>query len=642
MEVLSPRPTGEGQKTLFVTFYSFKGGVGRTLALLNVACILAGLGRRVLMIDFDLEAPGLTLFQDKQREEGLSRQQPGLVDAIDSFLDDPQSSPLGEEEPSLFFERYVSSLAIPEEVQKGKKEGALDLVPVGRLDDEYEGRMYDLNFEEMFEEGVGRPLFERLKDLIEDSGRYDYILVDSRTGFSDEGSICTRFLGDYLMVLTGLNRQNVRGTARFLNRSNVARREETLALVASPVPMYYEMLRAERIEAAKERISDRAGLEEVRFIAQIPYHPILALEEDPTVRSLEGTDLFDAYEEITERLRNWAGDRPEERIERVLDLVRDGQTDKALAIFQDVRLEDPEVAIRFLRRSVRLISEEKPKPTALLLEEGIAASQEIGDLSAKRLFISYLAGIHLRRAEIKKAISLRKKALGLSRDLDDVKGEAIDRLSLGSYYGYLGNIERAVKYCKESLNLFQEIGDRSNEATALNSVGYWHLEYGDINSAIDFFEKSRDLAQEIDDISILVYPLANIGVCHARNGYESKALRALKEAVEVAEELDSLPRQAGVYFDQALALSHFDPHQAIRSLRSKWSFIQDHLQGFERIRAYVLRAHLRLEVENDAEGAIEDAKTALDFYRRDDVDSRWSREAKEILEKALAHEESQG
>jgi hypothetical protein len=42
-----------------LTFYSYKGGTGRTMALANVAWILASRGKRVLMIDWDLEAPGL-------------------------------------------------------------------------------------------------------------------------------------------------------------------------------------------------------------------------------------------------------------------------------------------------------------------------------------------------------------------------------------------------------------------------------------------------------------------------------------------------------------------------------------------------------------------------------------------------------
>ena len=55
-ESQSPR---EGQ---IVTFYSFKGGTGRTMALANVAWILAANGMRVLIADWDLESPGLHRF----------------------------------------------------------------------------------------------------------------------------------------------------------------------------------------------------------------------------------------------------------------------------------------------------------------------------------------------------------------------------------------------------------------------------------------------------------------------------------------------------------------------------------------------------------------------------------------------------
>src|SRR5277367_793229 len=46
-----------------ITFYSYKGGVGRTMALANVAYRLADThGLRVIAVDWDLEAPGLHRF----------------------------------------------------------------------------------------------------------------------------------------------------------------------------------------------------------------------------------------------------------------------------------------------------------------------------------------------------------------------------------------------------------------------------------------------------------------------------------------------------------------------------------------------------------------------------------------------------
>ena len=66
-----------------ITFYSFKGGVGRSMALANIACLLAHKqkkekGQNVLMIDWDLDAPGLHHFF---RKFGVSSSKKGLVEA---------------------------------------------------------------------------------------------------------------------------------------------------------------------------------------------------------------------------------------------------------------------------------------------------------------------------------------------------------------------------------------------------------------------------------------------------------------------------------------------------------------------------------------------------------------------------------
>jgi MinD-like ATPase involved in chromosome partitioning or flagellar assembly len=47
---------------IIATFYSYKGGAGRTMALANVGVTLASWGYSVLCVDWDLEAPGLGEF----------------------------------------------------------------------------------------------------------------------------------------------------------------------------------------------------------------------------------------------------------------------------------------------------------------------------------------------------------------------------------------------------------------------------------------------------------------------------------------------------------------------------------------------------------------------------------------------------
>ena len=75
-----------------VTFYSYKGGVGRTSALMNCAYRLAEMGKRVFVLDFDLEAPGVDSFELSQ--SNASR--PGLVEYIARFMDSGEVAPLDE------------------------------------------------------------------------------------------------------------------------------------------------------------------------------------------------------------------------------------------------------------------------------------------------------------------------------------------------------------------------------------------------------------------------------------------------------------------------------------------------------------------------------------------------------------------
>src|SRR5436309_249846 len=73
--------TGTGR---VITFYSYKGGVGRSLAVANVAALLSKWGQRVLVIDWDLEAPGIEKFFQRWIS-GSRRSTPGLVDLIVDF-----------------------------------------------------------------------------------------------------------------------------------------------------------------------------------------------------------------------------------------------------------------------------------------------------------------------------------------------------------------------------------------------------------------------------------------------------------------------------------------------------------------------------------------------------------------------------
>src|SRR5262249_55191575 len=70
-----------------VTFYSYKGGTGRTMALANVAWLLASNGYRVLTVDWDLESPGLHRFFHPFLKDKTLRSSDGIIDLVRRYVD---------------------------------------------------------------------------------------------------------------------------------------------------------------------------------------------------------------------------------------------------------------------------------------------------------------------------------------------------------------------------------------------------------------------------------------------------------------------------------------------------------------------------------------------------------------------------
>lgn len=127
-----------------ITFYSYKGGTGRSLLLANLALLAARLGQKVVALDFDLEAPGLSykFFPRKRpRAEGvvgwlrdaLAGETP--VDLDGYLVDIPVASPFVEggwlklmpagRAPSLNYFQDLRRLHLDQYLDEGK---ALDVL----------------------------------------------------------------------------------------------------------------------------------------------------------------------------------------------------------------------------------------------------------------------------------------------------------------------------------------------------------------------------------------------------------------------------------------------------------------------------------------------------------------------------------
>jgi cellulose biosynthesis protein BcsQ len=209
-----------------VTFYSYKGGTGRSFLLANVAFLLACQGRKVCVIDFDLEAPGLHRYFRPFLEDPELEFTDGLMDWLWSTADTQLGSAAISHQAGHLTEYAVS---LTRQGWKFPQDGLLDFIPAGRQDGEYSKRMTSFDWAAFYDRLGGGRHIERAREQLK--ADYDFVLVDSRTGVSDTAGICTVTLPDRLVACYTLNRQSIYGVDQTLTRIRAQRPAKNLGIL---------------------------------------------------------------------------------------------------------------------------------------------------------------------------------------------------------------------------------------------------------------------------------------------------------------------------------------------------------------------------------------------------------------------------
>lgn len=179
------------------TFYSFKGGVGRTTALAACAWQLASQGHRVAAVDLDLEAPGLAGLLEVDTPRGVLD---FVVDYLAAGLPD------------------LSGLFAPAQVL-GEDAERVQVFSAGRLNAGYLDKLARLDFSASTDWGTDQkpqsPAGNGLRALIQAIGRQqqrpDFILIDSRAGLHDLAGLSLHGLGHVDVLFSKASEQGYRG-----------------------------------------------------------------------------------------------------------------------------------------------------------------------------------------------------------------------------------------------------------------------------------------------------------------------------------------------------------------------------------------------------------------------------------------------
>ncbi|NEP57812.1 MAG: AAA family ATPase, partial [Symploca sp. SIO2G7] len=243
-----------------VTFYSFKGGVGRSTALGMVAILLASRNRRVVMVDFDLEAPGISiLFRPNIASENQEKNC-GVLDYLHQRHLTPE-----ENIPSI--EDCIYQIDLP-------SRGELFLVPTGEYDENYIHRLADCDRRtwQSFYKGAINPV----KQLIDDIKKQvdpDVILIDARPGFNDTGAIALLDLADTGIICfspTAQSFDGLRWVIKAARKQSDYQGKPDLRFLLTPMPILAEAQNA-WITKAEDWITENWGLPDSATVGELYY-----------------------------------------------------------------------------------------------------------------------------------------------------------------------------------------------------------------------------------------------------------------------------------------------------------------------------------------------------------------------------------
>jgi MinD-like ATPase involved in chromosome partitioning or flagellar assembly/Flp pilus assembly protein TadD len=468
-----------------ITFYSYKGGVGRSLTLSNIAMRLADLGKKVCIIDFDLEAPGLHLKFNKHINQ--SEINKGIVEYISDFQNKdyvPKS-----------INEYVTDVNY-----LGTLNGSIKLIPAGDIySNEYWKNLSSINWKDLFysDENNGVNLLLHLKELIKNDLNPDFILIDSRTGITDISGIAMTLLADSVVTLAANNDENISGTARIIkslmnNENNLLGRLPKIHFVLTRIPYY-----PNPDEKHKEIRITRKALLQINKDGKL-IDKVFVIHSD---RDLEEEERFKINIISEKTTSNQVVPIEEDYLTLFEELTKDDLTDDELCRFNDLResellieearnILDNAIKINKLKKAIELNSNSHEGMDLLALafielnnyDEALLYARQASEIDSKNWHYQYriafcldelnetdeakkilenilkndnrnsssllfLGNIYYDKLDYKKALSYYLKVIEYFPDYDNGYN------AVGNSYRLLKEFEKAFEYVYKCLEL---------------------------------------------------------------------------------------------------------------------------------------------------------------------------------------------
>ncbi len=274
-----------------VTFYSYKGGVGRSLLAANIGVLCARRGKTLLW-DLDIEAPGMHNIPGLDPTRTIRE---GFFEWLVAWQESKKSAKEAD---------YTKLVGLACQTPISTQ---LYILPAFGEKKDFAGLYQEVQWDDFLVRDLdsGLTLFRRALDAFGEAG-FETVILDSRTGITDIGGLLAALLPHATVLVGNYGRQNTKGLAHVWKALELASEGKlkpraplsdlTRILVASPIADNTQL------RAAGESIWKEAFKIELSELITIPFEGNLLFTEELYAATLPDSLVAEAYGRLASRI----------------------------------------------------------------------------------------------------------------------------------------------------------------------------------------------------------------------------------------------------------------------------------------------------------------------------------------------------